>query len=250
MVDIGEDENMKKRIYLILCGFIFIMFGNITTEADSSQSDLERIYQILEMKKEVTIENWSVTARETTNSITNEKQFFHEVNKAKEKLPSFKWNITKNSTKLVAVGVKENSDFYEEISIASTLSNKKESYITYEMKGNTLKSNWKQVENRLKNRKKDLFRQNTTFFTCIEGSFDDTIDKVLISKMNHWMKDFKAKEVESLQEENFISITAKSSLFKQSYISEHYNFQLAMRSDGLGSNTSFVIGTPIITFEY
>ncbi|WP_042350979.1 YwmB family TATA-box binding protein [Bacillus massiliigorillae] len=242
---------MQKILYLLVISLIIVFVGNITIEANSDSMDLDQMSQVLENKDDVKIEEWSVTAREATTFITTERQFLLELRELKTKLPSFTWNVMKSSTKYIAVGMRDESDFHESITLSSTLSSQNESYITYEIKGNTLKGNWKQnVSNLLNSRKKIVFNQNTTFFTCIKGSFNDTIDKVLTSVSKKWMESFHAREVESLQEENFISITAQSSLFKQTDVSKHYNFQLAMRNDGMGARTTFVIGTPIITFEY
>lgn len=247
----GEVTAMQKIIYLLIVSFIIVSVGNITIEANSDRIDLEQMLRILEKKEDVKIEEWSVTAREATHSITTERQFLLELRELKRKLPSFTWNVMKNSTKHIAVGTRAESNLSETITIASTLTSRNESYITYEMRGNTSRENRKQnVSNLLNSRKKVVFNQNTTFFTCIKGSFNDTIDKVLTSTAKKWLKSFHAREVESLQEEQFISITAQSSLFKQTDVSEHYNFQLAMRNDGMGARTTFVIGTPIITFEY
>ncbi|WP_050616567.1 YwmB family TATA-box binding protein [Bacillus testis] len=243
---------MKRFLmYAIIFGFIWFCVGNITTEATSDEADLDRIYSILKENKNIKIEGWSLTARELLLSISDENEFKEQLNQLKAKLPSFKWNMDHQPDKITAVGVYRDADVRETVTFALARTNRQESYITYEIQGTTYRPQWKQeMKERIQNRKKFLFRQNTTFFTCIKGRFNDTIDEVLTSRINAWMKDFKAVEIESLKEKKFISITAKSPLFKQTYVNKQYNLQLAMRSDGMGSSTSFVIGTPIITFEY
>ncbi|MFS0783827.1 YwmB family TATA-box binding protein [Bacillus sp. 1P06AnD] len=243
---------MKKIfLYAALLGLIIGSVGNITTEAMGGKSDLDQIYSILKDKKDAKVEGWSLTARELLVSISDENEFNEQINQMKRTFPDFKWNIMKQSTKLVAVGMKSDSRYTETVTVASAHNRTEESYITYEMQGTVVWPGWeKDVNERVQSRKKVLFKRNTTIFTCIKGSINDTIDEVLTSRINAWMKDFKANEIESLKEHHFISVTAKSSLFKQTYVSKQYNLQLAMRSDGLGASTSFVIGTPIITFEY
>ncbi|WP_019243173.1 MULTISPECIES: YwmB family TATA-box binding protein [Bacillus] len=242
---------MKIVGYLVFASFILFGIGKIGIVAERNQDDLDVMNQVIKQEKNITIEGWSVTAREAINSITTEKDFAKEFNRIKEKNPNFIWNIQQDSHKYVTVGTKKGAYFEETITIASTVHSKQESYITYEIRGKKLKSAWiSNIGKAIEHRKHAVFSGNTTFFTCIEGQFNDTIDKVLTSMIDNWLQKFKAQEVESLKEKDFISITAKSSLFEQSQISEHYNLQLAMRSDGMGARTTFVIGTPIITFEY
>lgn len=238
---------MRNLIFVVLIGFIMISVGNSTIVAKGDSSDLKQMYEVLMQNSDVRIENWSVTAREVSYSIESEQEFIQQLKKLKKKFPVFTWNIKKDSAKLTAIGVYEENHIKESIILASTLSERQESYVIYEIRGSKLETD---LELKLQNRKKGLFKETTTFFTCIEGNFSDNIDEVLTTQMNQWMQGFKAQEIESMKETDFISITAQSSLFQQTYVSDYYNLQLAMRSDGLGSSTSFVIGTPIITFEY
>ncbi|MGM9926163.1 MAG: YwmB family TATA-box binding protein [Bacillus sp. (in: firmicutes)] len=242
---------MYKFIYLLIIGLIIASVGNITIVADSGHIELKRMQRVLELDSSAIIEEWSVIAREKTRSITNEQQFTQELNELKTNLPDFKWDVKKDSTKLTATGTNAGTSFRESVSLASTLNGGRDSYITYEMKGNASRDGWAEQASEMLNRRVNMvLNENATFFTCIKGHFNDTIDKVLTVKTTEWLKRFQAKEVESLQEKQLVSITAQSELFNQSNANEHYNFQLAMRTDGMGARTSFVIGTPIITFEY
>ena len=241
---------MKRCIFLILCGLIIVSVGNKGKAIQNDYSDIEKLFLILERYEDLKIEEWIVTTREVMH-ISTEAQFLSEVNQLKKTLPGFTWKTVQHSTNLSVVGVKDNSMYRETVTLASTFSKHADSYITYEITGRQIYDKMLQdVTNRLQTIEKALFQENPTIFTCVKGVFNDTIDKVLNTKSNSLMKDFQAVEVESLKEENFISITASSSFFKQSNVSDYYNLQLAMRNDGMGANTSFVIGTPIITFEY
>ena len=241
---------MKKCIYLILCGFLLVSVGNKIKATESTSFEIDKMLRVLERHNDVKVEEWIVTAREVI-SISTEEQFLTKVNQVKAELPDFKWKITRDSTNLVAVGMRSDAGYSESVSISSALTSHTESYFTYEMRVSNIHDKMLQdITNRIQNREKALFWGNATFFTCVKGEFNDTIDKVLTTKIKRLMKEFQATEVESLKEENFISITASTPFFKQSYVSDYYNLQLAMRNDGMGTATSFVIGTPIITFEY
>ncbi len=238
---------MKKLRHALLIGFIAISLGNSTTVAKSEPFALSVMLEVLEQKENVHVDQWSIMAREAVRSIDSDKSFVKKWGSIKKNVPGFAWNIERDSSRLIATGTRRQDSAEETIVIASNLSYETESYITYEIKGTDYSA---AIEKLAKKRTDVLFEQTATFFTCVKGDFSDIMDKVLPSEMSHWLKDFEAVEIESLKEDGFLSVTAQSSLFEQSYLTEHYNLQLAMRYDGMGSSTSFVIGTPIITFEY
>ena len=70
--------------------------------------------------------------------------------------------------------------------------------------------------------------------------------------MKHLLAVFKAKEVEALKEDAFISSSAYSTMFSESVEAgeKEMNVQLGIRNQGMGGKTTIVVGTPIITIEY
>lgn len=66
------------------------------------------------------------------------------------------------------------------------------------------------------------------------------------------MTALNAKETEALKEDDLYSISAYSKQFSQSLPlkEKRMNLQIGLREEQLDANTSFVIGTPIITVEY
>ena len=242
---------MKNFMYIILLSVMMTTIQSSTTHAKESVLDITKIYEVLENHPDVTIEQWSVLARTAIYSVETEIQFIEELNKLKRLFPQFEWVLTKDSTKMSAIGTTESEHFQERLSIVSQLDSQTATYITYEWLGSVIDEDI--LENltlKLNDTKKSLFKENTTYFTCVKGLFNDTIDGVLTSQVDGLLELFQAQEIEKMLEENFISLTANSSLFEKSFISENYNLQLAMRIDGLSQKSSFVIGTPIITFEY
>jgi len=242
---------MKKTMYLLLVSLMVLSLGNSTIVAKESASDFETIFAVLNQHKDLSVQEWSVVAREAKDAVITEEKLTLEVDRLKEKFPNFKWNTIKEANMTVIMGEKHHSAFVETVTFATTLTSNKESYITYEVKGTDVSEDTKQqLLERVNSIRKSVFGQYTIFFTCIKGVISGNIDEVLTSKSEELLNDFKALEVESLKEDQFLSITAKSLLFEHSFISDQYNLQLAMRIDGMGQKTSFVIGTPIITFEY
>jgi len=242
---------MIRTIHILLIGLMALSLGNITIAAQKEVSDLETMLAIINHHNDMSIEEWSVVARESVDGIQTEEQFLLEVDRLKENLPDFNWEFIKDENTLAIIGKRQDSLFIETVMLASALTSGTESYMNYEIKGTDVSSD---VLNQLEKRKdaanKFIFGQHTIFFTCVKGEISGNIDRVLTTKIEDLMIGFKAVETESMKENHFMSITANSSLFEKSVISEQYNLQIAMRNDGMGEKTSFVIGTPIITFEY
>ncbi|MGN1400191.1 MAG: YwmB family TATA-box binding protein [Bacillus sp. (in: firmicutes)] len=238
---------MKKVMYSFMIGFVILSLGNSTIVAVKDTTALNASFSMLEQQEDVVIDYWALVGREQLTSIHTEQDFSEELERVKEIVRDFEWEIDVTGTNQVATGTRKQAGLEETVKIASTLVKGQPSYLTYEIKG-TETSQY--TDELMVDRKESLFRRKPTFFTCIKGHFSDNMDTVLATKMNQWMKAFQATEVESLREDGFLSVTAESPLFESNYISEDYNLQLAMRYDGMGSKTSFVIGTPILIFEY
>lgn len=242
---------MRKVIYIILLGLMVLNLGNSTIRAQKEASDLETILGVISQHQDMSIKEWSITARQLIDGIETKEQFFLEADRLKESLSEFTWQVRQDQQVIVIVGVRQTSMFVETVTLASALTSNTSSYMNYEIAGTDVSSEvLEQLQEKTTAVKHFAFGRDTIFFTCVKGEISGNIDKVLTSKPDNLMAGFRAAEMESIKEKHFVSITANSSLFEQSLISEQYNLQLAMRNDGMGQKTSFVIGTPIITFEY
>lgn len=242
---------MIRSIYILLVGLMALSLGNSTIVAQKEASDLETMLAIINHHNDMSIKEWSVAARESMDGIKTEEQFLLEADRLQEKLPDFKWQLIRSKNATAVVGKRQDSIFTETVTLASALTSGTRSYMNYEIKGTDASAEvLGQLQERIETAEQFIFSRYTIFFTCVKGEISGNIDRVLTSKPADIMIDFKALEIESVKEEHFLSITANSSLFEQSFINEPYNLQLAMRNDGFGQKTTFVFGTPIITFEY
>ncbi len=236
-------------IYLVIIGFVLIVAGNSKTEANSS-TDFMKLVEVLQSEN-VSIQEWSILARGQADILRTKESLVNYVSSLKEKLPHIEWEITEDKNGWKAIGLSQQSGIKEKLEIMTTPKNSQEnSYILYEVTGNAQLVELQHLNKDYKNRIKDIFRQNPTIFTCIKGEINDTLAKVLSSKVDSILEGFQAKEVESLREENFVSVSAHSPLFTQFLNEEQLNLQIAMRTQGMGGRTTIVVGTPIITFEY
>ena len=88
-------------------------------------------------------------------------------------------------------------------------------------------------------------------FSCIKGVFIEGFAEASKYTMDEIIYKLQAMEMESLREENFISISAYSPSFTHAIPLEEneMNVQLALRQMNEGE-TEFIIGTPILVIEY
>lgn len=247
---------MKKNILLLLiistiACFAFGNVGKRTVSANLS-SDIGLLMDKVKSQNGK-ITEWSLYARESTN-VSSRKEWLHQVKSLKEQFPKMTWNVNTEGNQLIANGMLKGKNYVESIKFLSTPTNSHlPSYLIYEVKG----THWNpqiagQLNNSVSEKLDALYSKKPVIFSCIKGEFSDKIDKVLSSEVSHILTSLNANEKEALKEKDFYSISAYSPILQQSIPTQdaRMNMQIGLRKTGMGANTSFVIGTPIITIEY
>ncbi|MCA1055120.1 YwmB family TATA-box binding protein [Rossellomorea aquimaris] len=249
---------MRRYFYILLIffvglGFLPMINGKNTIEANQLL-DIEKLdHAISQTNGEVT--EWSLYARENINSFTN-KGFAQYSKNMQETFSDFKWMTKDEGEEVKVVGTRKTSHGEETITIQHTLGNQHAvSYIMYEIRGNQ-KSLGVNTSNYLKKQfipnMEIIFNTKPLIFSCIKGEFNDTLEEVLSNQAVEMMSILDAKETESLREEDFQSVSAYSKQMSRSIPTKNseMNIQLGLRKSGMGTKTTFVIGTPILTIEY
>ncbi len=206
-------------------------------------TQIEQIVDVL-AKNDVTISSWTVYAREYIE-IKEENDFLNKVRKLSKEYADFSWVIQKKSEVQKAIGRKNN----ETIQLVSPKTDEK-AYLLYEIKG--IKAvQWNNLNEHLYEQTKKIFVNNPQIFSCVTGNISGKMVSGLNQFSNQLLRQFHATEIESLQEEAFISISAYNKQWKQTIPTEKkpMNIQLSVRKASLDTYT-VVIGTPIITVEY
>ncbi|WP_180954078.1 YwmB family TATA-box binding protein [Bacillus sp. M6-12] len=248
---------MKKHIatfftYMVFIGFVVLFIGNSTIVANN-EIDILTMADHLKQDERLKLNKWSVIAREKTQ-IGTEQDFYKNVSEMKELFPAFNWKVQQTAQGLKASAVHQHVEKsqLESIQILYTLTNNHAaSYVLYEVKGEKWdKRQAEFISGTFQSRIKDIFQGNPTIFSCISGEMDGTIEKVFSFEMKRFLDLFSGQEVESLKEERFYSVSAHSPMFRQNLTNENLNLQIALRTEGLSGKTTFVVGTPIIPFEY
>jgi hypothetical protein len=248
---------MLKKISFILSffgiiGFIVLQAGNKTTVADAEQ-EIQTLASVLQ-NENILITGWSLYARESLENVSDQEDVKGLVQDLKAKLPNWTWTLGNDSNHGEIIAEIKSSGLHEKIKIISTdINGQIHTYIMYEVRGQSWNKNTEAFLNKnLPSRIFDIFRGNARIFSCIEGEINDKIKSALPVYKSKLLKAFNAKEVEGLEEDSFLSVSAFSPLFDNSLSSEHdMNMQLGLRkTDRLGAKTTLVVGTPIITIEY
>jgi hypothetical protein len=248
-------SHLRKKLfpYIAFLGFIGFLFGNSTIVA-KSKNDIVTMTDIIQHEKYLNMDEWSVYAREKNTNIRNRNEFQATLLKLQGDYPHFHWNTKEELHGLKASGTFDNAaaGLTESIELVSTLKKSHPvTYIIYEVKGHFWeKRNAAFFENSFQIRLNDIFRGNPSIFSCVKGIFSDNIDTVLTSKTGKLLDLFKAEEIESIKEKDFVSVSAHTDMFARTLSMEKLNLQVGLRTEGLGGKTTFVVGTPIVTFEY
>ncbi|TKC16949.1 YwmB family TATA-box binding protein [Robertmurraya kyonggiensis] len=248
---------MKRKIMAILAllaviGTSLFFAGDRFVKA-KGQEDLLTLVTVLQSEN-IDISGWSLHAREKieTSKLEDVQKY---VQTLKTKFPDWTWQVTSTSDKWEAIATKASSQgFQENIQILSTLTmDNPQTYMIYEVQGKNFTEKTEQfIKEDLQQTFSDIFRENTTIFSCIIGEFNDKMNTNLPFTVNRILDLFEAKEMESIQEENFVATSAYSPLFADGLTTKdkEMNLQLGIRTERLGAQTTLVVGTPIITIEY
>ncbi|MCM3567278.1 YwmB family TATA-box binding protein [Neobacillus mesonae] len=213
--------------------------------------DLAKIGTVLQAEH-ILLKNWSFYAREQLTGFTSEKEVQEYADRLQRKFPDWNWTIKETSQSWELTAVSPTSEHHKEmLQIMATRTKQPiNAYIVYRVSGEEWNQSTKDyfTTEEFKDKLSGIFRGKPTVFSCMKGVVSDKIDTVLSKKVNHLLSSFKAKEIESLKEEKFISVSAASPMFTESI--NDMNVQIGARSEGLGEGTTIIVGTPIITIEY
>ncbi len=243
-------QHINKLVILVIISFFLVQFGTGSTEAEE-MVDLLTLASVLE-GEEIAIDEWSVHAREQLKVPGDARARVREL---QERFSGWEWDFSETDRSWEASAVSpKGSAFEESVKIVSTPTKQHaQAYIIYEVNGHGWEDSTEVfLKNDLPSTFSNIFRDNPTTFSCIKSELDGKMESSLSNRIDGLLQAYKADEIESLSEESFISVTASSPLFAESLTRNHQdiNLQLALRTQGLGTKTTLVIGTPIITIEY
>jgi hypothetical protein len=246
-------KHIDKFLIIVIISLIIVLVGKGSTKAQETM-DLLTIASVVQ-GEEIKVDEWSLYAREKIVISKDQRDVTKVETALKNQFPTWKWTHSSDHQQSTTTAVStEPSPYEEKLTIVSTPTKQHiHAYVIYEVTGKAWDAHTERfLKQESSKRISDIFRGNPTIFSCISATLDGKMKSTLSSRINGLLTAFKADEIESIRENNFISVSASSQLFEETLKRNHdnMNLQLAVRSQGLGSDTTLVIGTPIITIEY
>jgi hypothetical protein len=255
MVIRGRVEMKRKSMFFLgmiaIASFLMVGMRSQSTE----DRDLLKMISVFQ-NENILLDEWSFYAREHLVDLKSEKEAQEYAKELQRKFPDWDWSTKNTSQAWEVTAVSPTSkNHHEMLQIMATHTKQPvNAYIVYRVSGEV----WNKANesffttDQYKNRLTDIFRRKPTIFSCMKGEVSDKIEKSLPTTVNHLLSVFKAKEIEALRENTFMSVTAHTPMLSDSIENKknNMNLQIGVRSEGLGAKTTIVVGTPIITIEY
>lgn len=158
-----------------------------------------------------------------------------------------KWN---NSQKQVYAQIKSEN---KNISIIGIKKSNTESYIIVDILDNKVYKDIVDIYTILSNTL-DKYSSNLDINTCISGEYTKKLQNQKYNDiLENILYNMNAKEIDRVEEENFISITAYSKILNENhleYLGNKINLNIGMRYSEDDEKTLIYIATPIIKLDY
>ncbi|MEH7223284.1 YwmB family TATA-box binding protein [Bacillus sp. JJ1566] len=236
---------MKLTITLILS--VGILAGFFTNNEATRGNDLEEIKMLAE-KNNVEISSWMALSRGKLGQANDVNDMKNQIEVFMSNHDSYSWKkiLEEENSHYVWQGQKVNEHgITESIKLKAYKSGEKyEIAITNEAKGTKLTAEQIKWTG-------ESFEDSKTFYS-ISGVLASK-ERELVEVVAKMVKDAQAKNVEQLQEEKFVSVSAYSKAFESELMTaerEKINLQIGLRANVEKNEIDVTIGTPIITTEY
>lgn len=236
---------LKKRYYLLLGCFVVFLMGNNTSAGGESGS----LLLLTDSVKDVngSIEEWTLHTRER---LTEEP----DVAAHRLQVLLAEWKVTSLDTGNTHGYLLEHSQgtVQQRIQIVASDTAGGVAYMLYSVTAADEKEIRSFLATDFQTTYSQIFHRKPQVFTCIKGKFDGTLEEVLSNQLYKLLSNWKAAKREAISEKNFYSLSIYSERFASNLpLSDHeMNVQVGLRKKQRGTETNFVIGTPLITIEY
>lgn len=251
---------MVKKYFVqmtVFVGFVFFILNfHVDKAFVANQSDLHKLMEVVQ-KSDGNVTEWSVFARDDLDTSFTIKDLEQIALQWEQEFPQFTWEkqLDDNRWVLTGTAIDRKKQLNEKLQIAADLNSKTlQGFVLYELKG----KHWNQevttfTEQISSQFLPSVFQNNTPIlFSSVKGNFGNTSSEDAIQYALQFNEEFNGKIVEKLAEENFVSLTTNSTYFENQLqsVKGSFNMQIAVRTGTLDEETTFAIGTPILTIEY
>ncbi|MEK4027729.1 YwmB family TATA-box binding protein [Pseudobacillus sp. FSL P4-0506] len=236
---------LKSRYYLLIVCFIVFLMGNNTTASGEGSSLLLLTDSVNGVNG--SIEEWTLHTRE---------RLTEEPDVAAHRLQAFltEWKVTSLDTANTHGYLFEHTQgtVQQRIQVISSDTAGGVAYMLYSVTAADEKEIRSFLAKEFQSTYSQIFHRTPQIFTCIKGKFDGTLEEVLSNQLDKLLSNWKAEKREAVSETDFYSLSIYSERFTSNLpLSDHeMNVQVGLRKKQRGTETNFVIGTPLITIEY
>lgn len=227
----------------IFISYADIKYNNWTSNFVETFEETNAKFKFYDIKINYTV-NGNLSENEVQNMFIN---LAESLNVDEKKI---KWNIKDKDEVKIYAQLKD--DVYN-ISFAATKKNKKEYYIIVDILNNKV---YKDIVDIYRNLDDTLskYSDDVEICVCIAGEYTK---KLHLDKCNDILQNIlynmNAKEIDRVNEENFVSVTAYSNLLAENdleYLENKINFNIGIRYSENGEKTLLYMATPIIKLDY
>ena len=233
---------------------VFIMCVGWVYGYDTTAKADEALTTIMDVMDEsnISLNEWTLTARGNKGFVSDRLGYKMIVKTLQKELPEFRWEtIEEEDDVMRSVASHRLGDLTETITLLSHLKGDSfETVLFYEVSGKRWDSNALRV---FQSRTSDLFSDAPQIFSCASGMWNAKMLNVDLSeRATELMHKFDASFVEQLEEETFVSLSAYTTLWNESLLTNNkkMNLQIALRNEEKNNQITVTIGTPILTIEY
>lgn len=244
-----------KTVKLIISFILLMIIGIVISYADiKSNNEYNKLIQTFN-DTQANFKFYNIKANGVINYDISKNEmrdiFVEIINNLGLEESNMKWEENWNNSQNQIYAQVQNEE--KHISISGIKKNDEEAYIMVDILENKVYKNIVDIYTILENTL-NKYVQKVDINTCISGEYtkklqmnkcDDIFQEILYN-MN-------AKEIDRVEEENFISITAYSKTLKDNYLEylgDKINLNIGMRYSEDDEKTIIYIATPIIKLDY
>ncbi|WP_368503090.1 YwmB family TATA-box binding protein [Alkalihalophilus sp. As8PL] len=233
------------------------------TISHAHNNNLSEIESILELAhhEELIVQEWQLRMREGQGQIKGQDAFLQHVHNLNNQFTD--WDVSdvhmsEAEWSVSATRSLNQDDSFERLSIYAYEQNGSYEIIhTYELNGTSTQALGERELHELLEERRTLFSlQDSPVYsqvTSVRAEDSEYVEPSLMEQARAMISTLGAKEIESLNEETFVSVSAYNDVWTDAIVTNgnKMNLQVALRSgDTMGTGTTVTIGTPIITTEY
>ncbi|MEK3993007.1 MULTISPECIES: YwmB family TATA-box binding protein [Robertmurraya] len=240
---------MKKSLLLIFIGLVLLFsFYGKYREVQAQEEKVISTVNTIKKAKGI-ISEWTIYYSEETELIKTLKEYRKMETSLKQDYPNFKWIEDDSKEHHIKITGSAVENVKEKELITLTAYKSGEGYKVLQTYSYTSK---KWSENTYFDILQKLNNKKDVFFT-VKAKLSDSGMTDLNEKANLLLDELSSVQVESLKEEDFVSISAFNDnweYFLPTANHKKMNLQLALRKNVDESKINLTIGSPIITVEY